>query len=344
MTCFNPSGSTPGLFVAYGANDTGVRPAPAGTPLWLSPDIRLASQKEAPDLITHPDDWDINPWIAQVEVGTEYYFLVRVRNNDPERQRHFLNFQAWVCDFTLGGIGPASKVSGEFQGYSTVPLPAHSNPNAPRPMVVMNSSSLWKPTAEDLARNQGHHCVGVVAWAEADTVATPPTPTDGRDLVGSYIDPSCDRRHAQRNLSVIPKSVGIRGDLPIMLMVPVTDRCPLQAQITLRPVDLSDGAGRPQPVPELIRAAHEHGLDQLYLPDGAPFEYVGIGRAGGNSHEKDLHTKLKPGGRLDMQFTLDPSPEEKPGDVYAFDAVTTDTATRQRSGAARVYVLVTDRP
>ncbi|MFE5923665.1 hypothetical protein [Streptomyces sp. NPDC056468] len=346
MACLNPTLKTPGLLLAYGPGDTGGRPTPPGVPFWVSPEIRLATLADAPGLIADPAGWEARPWNRRAEVGTDYYVLVRVRNTDPERERHFLNFHAWVCDYTLGRVGPATStlpgIQQGFTGLSTATLPPHANLADPQPMQVIQSSGLWTPTEEQRAKNGGHFCLGVVVWAEADTGSTPSTPQDGFDQPGGYLDPTCDRRHGQGNMTIVPKPVGIRADLPIMLMVPVTDRCPLQARITLRPVKLDDGTGRLQRVPELEQAAEEHGIPYLTLPEGTPFDRVGIGRDA-ESAGRTLTARLDPGDRLDLNLAFDGWPQEKPGDVYAVDVLTTDTVAKQRYGAARTYVLVTDR-
>lgn len=347
MACLNPTLRTRGLLLAYGPGDTGLRTTPPSVPFWVSPDIRLATAAEAPGLIADPAGWETHPWNRRAEVGTDYYFLVRMRNTDPERERHFLNFHAWVCDYTIGGVGPGSStlpgIQQGFPGFSNTPLPPHPDPADPQPMQVVRSDSLWTPTDEQRAKNGGHFCLGVLAWAETDPGATPPTPQDGARFLGtSFLDPTCDRRHAQGNMTIVPKAVGIRADLPIMLMVPVTDRCPLQARITLRPVNLDDGTGRPQRVPELEQAAEEHGTPYLTLPEGAPFEHVGIGR-GPESAGRSLTARLAPGDRLDLNLTVGAWPQEKPGDVYAIDILTTDTVANRRYGAARTYILVTER-
>ena len=42
MGCTNPTGTTKGILIGWDPSDTGDRPLAAGTPFWVSPNLRLA--------------------------------------------------------------------------------------------------------------------------------------------------------------------------------------------------------------------------------------------------------------------------------------------------------------
>ncbi len=50
---------------------------------------------------------------------------------------------------------------------------------------------------------------------------------------------------------------------------------------------------------------------------------------------------LKPGERKWLTITVEPGENEKVGDIYAFDIITTEESNDKVYGAARMYVVVT---
>ena len=368
MTCSLPSGTTKGIVVAYQPADTGDRPLAAGTAFWESPNIRMAVTSDVPGLQS-PANWDPpNPqWDGQVQVGTAYKLLVRIRNSDTQQARASLNLQGWVSDYTAGGVGPGSAIRPDptqppgpqnlpvsFTGFNDGPLQAGNaaSPGDPGRMLVLVSNEIWTPTQGELGINGGHVCTAVNVWADASGGEIS-TPVDGQSLFNSFLDPSCDRRYGQRNLMIVPKPPGVRIRQNIMMMVPATDRCPLRAEVATRRVMLAEGRdGVLEPVPALAGIAREKDITQLRSPAGDPLRQIQIG--GRDSHGDDnghghgdddddhrpnLH--LEPGQRTDLTVTIGADRNERPGDAYAFDVITTDTATKRLFGAARVYVLVT---
>ena len=361
MTCSQPSSTTKGIVVAYQPTDTGDRPLAAGTAFWESPNIRLALASEVSGL-RDPASWDPPnpPWDGQVQVDSQYQMLVRIRNSDTEQQRASLNLQGWVSDYTAGGVGPGSVIRPDktqppgpqnppaaFTGFSDGPLPAGNpaNPGDPSRMFVLVSNELWKPTTSELAINGGHVCAAVNVWADATANAIT-TPVDGQSLFNSFLDPSCDRRYGQRNLMIVPKPPGVRIQENIMLMVPETDRCPLRAAVATRRVMLAEARdGLLEPVPALAGIGREKDITQFRSPIGNPLQQIQIGGGDSNGHDDDddhprIH-QLEPGERTDLKVTIGANRDEKPGDAYAFDVITTDTATKRLFGAARIYVVVT---
>jgi hypothetical protein len=359
MTCAQPSGTTKGIVVAYQPTDTGGRPLADGTPFYESPDIRLAVASDVPGL-RDPANWDPPnpPWNGQVQVGSAYQMLVRIRNSDPKQQRASLNLQGWVSDYTAGGVGPGSVIRPDktqppgpqnppaaFTGFSDGPLPAGNpdNPGDPFRMFVLVSNELWTPTDTELAINGGHVCAAVNVWADATANGTT-TPVDGQSLFNSFLDPSCDRRYGQRNLMIVPKPRGVHVRENIMLMVPATERRPLRAEIATRRVMLAEGRGGVlEPVPALAGIAGKKGITQLRSPVGNPLQQVQIGGRDsyGDDDDDGLKLHLEPGGRVDLKMTIGADRHERRGDAYAFDVITTDIAANRLFGAARVYVLVT---
>jgi hypothetical protein len=362
MTCSQPTGTTQGILIAYGPGDTGDRPLAAGIPFWATPNIRLALQADLANL-SNPATWDTPQyanWNGQVEISSAYNLLVRVRNTDPSQQRASLNLQGWVSDYTMGGVGPGSAILLDpaqppgpsnppvsFNGFNNGPLGTAdtANPSDPASMLVLVSNEQWVPNANQLAVNGGHVCTAVNVWADATGNGTT-TPVDGSILASNFLDATCDRMYGQRNVQIVTAPQGQHIQIPAMILVPATDRCPLRAAVAIRPVELKEGQGGGLlDVPELSRAASDHAIAQLHRPEGDPRRYVWCGPGDGDhDHDHDgepLKVNLEPGERADLKVNLD-ARSQRPGDAYALDLITTDTATGRLFGAARMLVLVTD--
>jgi hypothetical protein len=361
MACTDNTGTSPGLLVAYAPTDNGERPLAANVAYWVSPNIRLALQGDVANLMD-PAAWDSAQyanWNGQVDVGSTYTLMVRVSNTDTNAQRASLNLQGWVSDYTIGGVGPQSVIledpaqpeSGsnpptQFTGFNLGPL---GIPNANDPysnMLVLYSPTqqAWTVNPDQHSVNGGHVCVAVNVWADATGNGTS-TPVDGQIVGAGFIDPTCDRMYGQRNIQIVPVQQGQHVQIPAMLHVPVTDRCPLHAAIAIRPVELKVGQGGVlQDVPELSRAARDHAMTQLRQPEADPLQRVWCGPNGPGDGDHDrgpLRVNLEPGERTDVTVNLD-TQNQRPGDAYALDLITTDTATGRLFGAARMFVLVTD--
>jgi hypothetical protein len=373
MTCSQPTTNTTGVLVAWDPSDTGVRPLAANTPFWGSPNIRLALPADLAAL-SNPANWDIAPyagWNGQVDTGSTYNLLVRLRNTDTNQQRASLNLQGWVSDYTAGGVGPGSAIRQDpaqpagptnppvsFTGFKPGPLPTPNpaNANDPTHMLVLQSNEQWTVNAAQAAVNGGHVCVAVNVYAEATTGdGGTGTPADGGVLVGNFLDPNCDRMYGQRNIQIVTVTPGRPMRVPVMLLVPATDRCPLHAAVGIHRVVLKEAPGGVlEHVPEFALAASNQALTQLRRPDGDPLARVWVDRDGredrnhdrngDGDHDDDhdgkhLRVNLEPGERTNVTVTVD-ARNHRPGDAYALDVITTDTATNRTFGAARIYVLV----
>lgn len=289
MTCSNPSGTTPGILVAWDPTDTGARPLAANIAFWASPNIRLALQADVAAL-SNPANWDQPPyagWNGQVDVGSAYTLLVRLRNTDTSQPRTSLNLQGWVSDYTMGGVGPGSEIAGftGFTGLNNGPLPAGNpaNPNDYASMLVLASEEQWTPTPAQAAINPsdpGHVCVAVNVYAQPTSGGTS-GPADGGPLISNFLDPTCDRRYGQRNVQIVTVGQHQRVQIPIMVLVPVTHRSPLQAAVSVRPVELNEGGGGIlRNVPELAHAANMQAITALRRPEGDSLEHIQIGQPG----------------------------------------------------------------
>jgi hypothetical protein len=372
MACNYPTGTNnPGILIAYDPTDTGDRPIASNIAFWASPNVRLAPQSEISDLRI-PANWDTPQyanWNGQVNENSAYNLLVRVRNTDPSQPRADLQLQGWISYPTASGVGPLSEVLEDpnmpagplnppvtFTGFNAGPLATANaaNPNDPASMLVMESNEQWTPNPNQYSYHgyNGHVCavVNVYGFATSGEMSTP----DGQQfVVGNYVDPTCDRMYGQRNVQIVQVQQGQRIQIPILLFVPVTDRCPLHAAVAIRPVELKEGQGGVLlDVPELARAASDQAIAQLNRPEGDPLQHVRIGPDGSDDsdhdwdrfwhHDRDrLKVSLEPGERTDIKVNLD-ARNQRPGDAYALDLITTDTATGQLFGAARILVLVTD--
>lgn len=360
MTCSQDSGDSKGLLIAYSPADDGHRALAPGTAYWESPNIRLALATEV-DALKVPANWDKAPyagWNGQVDVNSTYTLMVRVRNTDTVNKLASINLQGWVSNYTVGVVGPGSVIFQNptlppgmqgppvsFTGVNLGTLPAANpaDPNDPASMLVVIGNPPWTPNANQITVNGGHVCVAVNVYADA-TPGDQGTLADGNNLIGNSIDPSCDRRYGQRNIQIVAVPAGHIVRMPTELFVPVTDRCPLNALVGIRRVELGvEKGGVLQPVPELVNAAGQQGIEVLRPPQGDPLAHVQIGHDGSRGEDEDrdkAKVSLMPGQRTNLTVTLN-AQKQRPGDAYAFDLITTDTATKQVFGAARAYVLVT---
>ena len=360
MACSNPSGTTTGILIAYDPTDTGNRPFGTNIAYWATPNIRMALATDVPALMS-PAAWDNPPyanWNGQVEVGSTYQMMVRVRNTDPSSPRDNLQLQGWVADYTMGGVGPTSALGQNgpnpgpgnpelsFTGFNAGPLAAANpaNPNDPASMLVLHSEESWTVTSGVAAVNGGHVCTG----ANVYTMGDGSTPADGQQFFGVnpdlFLDPSCDRMYGQRNVQIVQVAQGQHVQIPAVLFLPTMARRPLQAAVAIRPVALKEGQGGVlQDVPELSRAARDLAITQLQRPEGDPLRDVWWGPdrlPNGDPDPGLLKVTVEPGRRMELKVNLG-AQNHRPGDAYALDLVTTDTATGRLFGGARVYVLVT---
>ncbi|MGV9675519.1 hypothetical protein ACWDSJ_09595 [Nocardia sp. NPDC003482] len=358
MPNLNPNGR---LVVSYVGGDQGTgRPLPQGTAVWASPNIRLATEGEK-DALLDPAYWDRPEaaWDGRVFVDTKYYLLVRVLNrgdfatepHDVPMPLHGISMEGWVSDFTAGYIGPASQIdpppnpdiNGDtaFSGIRNVVL----EPNA---QTVVASDGFWRPQAGDINHyNGGHVCVGVNVFSAGGDVigggggvihvaqADATYPADGKKMrarpITTQLNVVGDTHHGQRNIMITPKPVNATLVRQVLVEVPADDRCPLEAEVALRPVALQTDGGDAQ------RVAAAVGLERYHCPTD-PLDNVGIDDDGDPSHEVGIF--LKPGERRWLTITVAPAENERPGDIYAFDIVTTEEGTERLYGAARMYVAV----
>ncbi|RDI68159.1 hypothetical protein [Nocardia pseudobrasiliensis] len=362
MPNLNPHGR---LVVPYIAGDQGIgRPLPQPTVIWTSPNIRLVT-KDQKAAFLKPEYWDdptVPPWDGKVFLGTAYYLLVRVLNrgdfstepHDVPMPLKGISMEGWVSNFAAGSIGPVSQIESPpdpdnngdsaFSGYNDGVVP-------PNGQLVVASSGFWVPQEGNIQKyNNGHVCIGVnvyseggdpigggggvihvTAEGEGDTY-----PADGKQLlarpVTTRLDMLDNTHHAQRNIMITPKPLGAKLVRKVLVEVPATDRCPLEAEVALRPAAVAQGS------PELVRAAAAAGLNHHHCPPD-PLENVSIDDNGDPSHEVGVY--LKPGEQRWLTITVDAAENEKPGDIYVFDIVTTEEGNHKVYGAARMYVAVT---
>lgn len=361
MDCAATSGTTKGLIVglAPAATDTGDRPIPKDAQgnytfaFWVSPNIRLVPV----DQVTtwqDPAHWNGNDLtVEQVDTITQYKLMVRLRNSGTRTLKR-LTMQGWVSSLNAAGPGPDFAILADpdqpfdpqrnpqisfttdlSMSASEVKPQDPANPDNPANMAVLVSKETWQPNAKQLARNGGHVCLILNVYAQA----TPGeegsgTPGDGDAFIGTYIQPYCDRRQGQRNLNIIARPAGTTATRTVMVGVPRTDRCPLEAEVALKQLVVQQGAA------DLVTLAAKAGLPEHHCPpEDTPFDAVTIDDNGDPSHE--LGIVLQPGQQRDVVVTVAPYDNEKPGDVYAFDLVTTTESDHSIYGAARFYVMVT---
>ncbi|MEU0876368.1 hypothetical protein [Nocardia brasiliensis] len=354
----NPKGR---LVVPYMSGDRGTgRPLPQGTVIWVSPNIRLLTY-EASEPFMDPAYWDSSEagvFDGKVYVDEPYYLLVRVFNRGdfaadpagPQVPLRQIRMEGWVSNFAAGAIGPVSLIR-------TSPNPEHGSPAfegynggtvQPGQSIVVRSNGFWKPQPGDIeSYNDGHVCVGVNVFSEGGTIGGGSVEVQVQDTYATYepdgkrlsdpptsdrLDLLGDTHHGQLNLMITPKPLRQTLVRKVLVEVPAYDRCPLEAEVALRAVELDPGSE------QLARIAADAGLSQHHCPTD-PLDNVGIDDCGDPSHEVGIY--LKPGERKWLTITVEPGENEKVGDIYAFDIITTEESNDKVYGAARMYVVVT---
>lgn len=364
MTCPQGTGSdrTKGLIIAMesGQADNGDRPAVDAQgnfrAFWASPNIQLVPAGDVANLETGQpvrDKWlDPNFWVGKdlrpntVTIGDPYRLVMRVRNTDTT-SRFPINFEAFVANLNVGEPTKANairEVPGDTQNRRTVqftpdeqlsasevPPQNPENYEDPTRVRILVGQEIWRPTAKQVEAYGQHVCLAANVFSPGYT-GEGDTPVDGGALAGAAVLPHCDRRHGQRNLEIVKRTVGTVETRTVMLAVPATDRCALEGEVALKELRLAQGDA------QLAGLATELGMDTYHCPEG-PFDQVTIDDCGDPSHE--IGVCVAPGETFDVQLTIAPYEGEKPGDVYAFDMITTDEANDRIYGAARFYVMVT---
>ncbi|MBF6328316.1 hypothetical protein [Nocardia transvalensis] len=359
------------LVIPYVAGDQGTgRPLGTGIDFWSSPNIRLVRNEETADFML-PETWDDQKrqWDGSVDVSdptiftNPYYLMVRVWNRgdyvaEPKGDAlpvRGLRLEGWVANYSVGGVGPDSAIARRTDpgGVLNYGNPTFEGSNRAVVQqggwIVVQSDDFWVPHADDISQyNNGHVCLGANVYSEGggvigggggvihlvDTAAT--YPKDGKPLsdrpAAIYISPTVDTHHGQRNLMITNRNPGQTLVRKVLLEVPATDRCPLEAEVALRPVRLEPGSE------ETVRFAAALGLSECHCPTD-PLDNVSIDDNGDPSHE--VGVCLQPGEQVWLTITVEPIEGEKPGDMVAFDIVTVDENTEKVYGAARMVVAVT---
>lgn len=361
MTCPDGSGSgtTKGLHIGLNVAtiDNGDRPIAKDAQgnfvfaYWASPNIRLVPAGEV-DKWLDPSHWNGKDLVVQdVQIDTDYKLVVRVRNTDVTTRRS-ITLEAWVADLNAGS-GPAHvirmfpKSTTDFRTVTfktdlissadEVPPMDPANPDDPTKMAVLVGREIWRPNSDQLVYNKGHVCLIANIWTPGTSggEGLVGTPAEGGPVGNGNVSPFCDRRHGQENLQIIPRALGATETRTVMVGVPATDRCPLEAEVAIKAIKLAQGD------PQLAGlAAHlGHSGEHHCPPDDDPMETVTIDDNGDPSHE--LGICLKPGETTAVELTVAPYAGEKPGDIYAFDLTTTDESDHSVFGGARFYVMVT---
>lgn len=169
------------LYIKVDANDDGTRPLPAGTVTWTSPSIWLTDAQ--------------GTGIPSARVNQQCWINVQVDTTTEEFKEN-AKVQVWVCDYTLGGVGPASVLKSGSAGTSagrtgTVALVT----GAKRVARVR-----WTPVDADLINtadpNSGHVCAGANVYVAGNA-------PEGAVMSAGFVDVLKNQHHAQRNLSVV---------------------------------------------------------------------------------------------------------------------------------------------
>jgi hypothetical protein len=183
------------LYIKYQNGDDGTRPINPCTNFWASPSVWLSDSN--------------GNGINEAKVGSDNIINVQV-DSKSATAKSGVKVQVWVCDFTLGGVGPAAAlISGSSGGPAgrTGSVSTGVSSNAPGIAQVH-----WTPIDDpahgisDLINspepNKGHVCVGANVYVEG-------TAPEGTIKTSGLLDVCNDQHHAWKNITVV-KTIGLR--------------------------------------------------------------------------------------------------------------------------------------
>ncbi|MEV4559232.1 hypothetical protein AB0K51_19895 [Kitasatospora sp. NPDC049285] len=181
------------LYVKYKSDDDGKSAIPPGSTPWASSEIWLTDANG--NTQTSPTD----PNTPAAYIGANYIH-VTVNSTNPTPYTG-VQVQAWVCDYTAGGVGPASSRP-STNGTSGVRTQIDDPLSSTQSRVAHLT---WNALSGDETKNGGHLCIAVNCYYEGQ-----PAP-DGAERLGGFLDVFNDRHYAQRNIAVLPASQKLKS-------------------------------------------------------------------------------------------------------------------------------------
>jgi hypothetical protein len=330
------------LVIKLDANDTGVRPMPANTPFWTCQAITLLGDNQT----LYGD--------TATAVGRVTTLEVQVSNTGVSAF-HDVTVEAWVCNYTLGYVGPGSAIPGppptSFTG-TTASVPAGAQP------VIVQCTPTWTPSAAQAAINvetepdgtqAAHVCVGANAYG-TDASGQPV----GAALPTGAIDPLHRSEHGQTNIKVRQVKYATPMPRPFMRVVLENrDEEPLAATVTLAYVGAPLTASDINPI-----ATGKYGTHPFRASPHIPIDFDIDEREGPMESEarregeylmphsrrprpKVRSFKLEPKEQRPLFLKARLSEREEPGNVHVFDAISRDHQGRIM-GAARMILLLVE--
>jgi hypothetical protein len=344
------------LYIKYQTGDDGTRPINPCTNFWASPSVWITDSS--------------GNGLNEARVGQDNIINVQV-DSKSATAKSGVKVQVWVCDFTLGGVGPAAVlVSGSAGGPSgrTGTVPTGVSSNAPGIAQVH-----WTPAEADLLNspepNKGHLCIGANAYFEG-------MPPEGVIRSSGLLDVCNDQHHGWKNITVI-KTINLveatfsfRVANPaveveeFLLTVEELDRELAMGQLeqeqllTVGFVDLRGGkdgdGGEGEEIPP---GCLDEPLERKRLRDGGQLVLTGmeepvplrpaayparkidiVGEEGGGG---ELKLQIVPGDRVPvtLQTTFE---KAETGEVHTFDITQRDGKGRIIGGGRVIAVVVPD--
>jgi hypothetical protein len=340
------------LFVKYQAGDNGTRPIAPCTNFWSSPSVWLT---------------DVNGnGLNEAQVGEDNIINVQV-DSKSATARTAVKVQVWVCDFTLGGVGPgAVLLSGSAGGPSgrTATVPTGVSSSTPGIAQVH-----WTPVDADLInsadKTRGHVCAGASTYVEG---AKP----EGAIKTSGLLDVCNDQHHAWKNLTVVKSQNFRHAEMSFRMVNPLLElaefvietreleRDEAMGQLELEQLLTADfvqfvpkNGGKPEPVPPgcmteprertLLREGGRLVLTGLEKPVALrparePAAEVGVVAEGGEGGKATKLTAAA-GDRVPVTLVAELK-DSDPGEVHTFEITQADERGRIVGGARVIVVAV----
>jgi hypothetical protein len=241
-----------------------------------------------------------------------------------------VSVEAWVCNYTLGEVGPATAITPRFVGTAFGPL-------SPGASVVVDLDK-WTPTHDQATTNMGHVCLGANCWA-----GDPGAPTDGRPLpaTGGHLNYCCDSHTGQLNLQLTPLVHDEQQD-PIPFMMFGGEEG-LEAEIHIAPPRrvLLGKFEQQFILQNHVLAEALRPLEKRLKPHPSKFK-PGRFEIAGPGMKPGHHGKIRLGPKEEARFDVrvQGHPKDDPGAVHAFDMVATDPNGETIGGARLLTVAL----
>lgn len=287
------------------------RPAPDNARVWESPSIWLNGGTTRTTAVEGADT------TATVVV-----------QNDARVPLERIHVEVFPCQLGVNQMPAGMLLPSPLRGFDTEPLP-------PGQQREITTAGIWRPTARQLQDSGGHVCLGVNCWADR--------PIEGRELLpGDEILPYCVSNHAQRNIAIIAAPPGTRVEqaMPLWGLASGLEQTDdFGVLVEVRPIPTEPEVELGPGNLELLEASAFGGRDTAITqslnrePTQPELIVVGAGRG------QNVAVQVNPLTPRRAIWSVDVHPDEVPGTVQVYEAISRLASTEEVVSGATIMVL-----